>query len=429
MRYDAYYLFSDACELPNLDERARERLHRFLAALVFGIALPASFPVRERKAELVLAYALVSTVYRWLLLAGVLWMLYSVLRPYRLEVIAIFATGLSLIGVVAMPISETVGELRNPFFWQRISPRQVGARMTVLALLLAAVLFVPWPCRVSGPGVLESAHTQSLYATTPGRIVNMVAPGTDVKASQTVIELDSADARLEVARLSTEAQRLAARVRALETLRGVDPNAASEIPAAQEALADVQRQLEQRQQELDRLTLKAAHAGRVIEPARRAEAASEIHLAKWSASPLAAFNRGATVEAGTLLAYVVDPNQLEVRVLLDQANIGLIAVGQQAYVSPWQSPGKILSGEVVEVSRVQSDDIPPALAASGDILTHATTTGEREPLTPQYQVRITLHDIPAHPIFGGRCTARIVTPWQSLASRVYRYWRQTFGRS
>lgn len=329
-----------------------------------------------------------------------------------------------------MPIIETVQQLRNPFFWQRLSLRQLLVRASVFSMLFAAFMLIPLPCRVAGPGIVESSQTQLIYATVPGELVTALPSGAPVRERDVVIELDSPPARLEVARLTSEVQRLEVRLRSLETLRGIDPDAASEIPTARETLDDAREQLRQRTAELAQLTLVAKQAGRFVETAKRAEpTATSEQLPQWSASLLDAANRGAHVETGTLLAQIVDPTALEVRLLLDQASIGLIAPGQTAYVSLWQAPGKLVRGEVKEVSRVQVEEVPPVLAASGEILVQPSADGQQTPLTPQYQVRIVLEELLEHPVYGGRCTARVVVAPQSLAARALRYWRQTFGRS
>lgn len=430
MRYDGYYLLSDALDLPNLDERARALRRRFLASLLLGISLPSESPERERHQNVVLLYGILSTIYRGLLLAGVLWMLYSVLQPLRLEVIAIASGFLCFSGMVAMPLLETVQQLRNPFFWQRVSFHKVALRLTTIAVLLGGLSLIPFPNRVVGPGVLESANTQLIYATTPGTLVTALSPGTRVRPQETVVQLDNPMARFEVARLAAEAERLDVRLRTLETLRGVDPNVASEIPIAQETLADVQQQLQQRQAELQQLNLVANQAGQVIEAPRRADQIpNDARLQNWSDSLLAEFNRGAHVETGTLVAQVVDPTALEVRLFLDQSTIGLVEVGQSAYVSLWQAPGDLLAGKVIEVSRMHVDEVPMALQAAGDILMHENGDRSSSPLTPQYQVRIALEELPERPVFGGRCTSRVVVAPQSLAARVLRQLRQAFGQS
>lgn len=430
MRYDGYYLLADALEIPNLDERARARWRQFLAAILLGIALPNESPEREPRRNLLLLYGLLSTIYRMLLLASVLWMLYSLLQPMRLEVLAIASGVLCLGGILAMPLIETAQQLRNPFFWQRVSLRKVGLRLATIAVLLGGLAMIPLPYRVVGPGVLESAHTQQIYATTPGQLVAARSPGERVLPNETVVQLDNPAARFELAQLTAEAQRLAVRLQTLETLRGIDPDVASEIPTAQETLADVQQQLQRRQVELQQLNLVAKQAGQVIEaPRRERQIPADAGLPSWSDSLLSGFNQGAHVATGTLVAQVVDPTKLEVRLLLDQSNIGLVAVGQRTYVSLWQAPGDVLSGEVMEVSRVHVDEIPQALQAAGDILMHENGDLTSSPLTPQYQVRIALDQLPEHPIFGGRCTARIVVAPQSLAARVLRQLRQVFGQS
>lgn len=428
MRYDGYYLLADFLELPNLDQRAQSRVRRMLGWLLTGMQLPADSVGRERESALLLSYGIASTVYRVLVLVGMLWMLHATLAPLRLEVLTQLATAIAMGGLVAMPLIQATEAWRNPLMRRRLQAGPLLTRLGIAVGLIVLIVAVPFPCRVHSPAVLESQQAQHAYATVAGRLTRALPPGSQVAPNDVVAELDNPEIDLELAELATEEQRLKVRLRNLEAMRSDNPQAASEIPTTQQLLDDVRQRREQRLADRARLRLVASHAGTVVSPPWRSEGLPDDRLAKWQGSLLDARNRGAFVDQGTLVALVVDPARMEVVAIVDQVDIGLVAPGQTARVFVRSLPGKVYTGVVREVAPSPLTAVPEQLAAAGDVLIERTGS-EARPLTPQYQVRIALTEAPAATLVGGRASVRIAVAPQSLASRLYRYLRQNFSRS
>ena len=158
MRFDGYFLLSDAWGLPNLHQRAfalaRWRLRRDLLGL--DDVPPEDFPAPRRRALMV--FAGLTWLYRLVLFLSIAFLVYHLF----FKALGVLLLAVELGWFIARPI---VGELA--VWWRRRGELRWGRetrRSTVLAVLLVAVLFVPWQRDVSSPAVLGALQSQGLYA-------------------------------------------------------------------------------------------------------------------------------------------------------------------------------------------------------------------------------------------------------------------------
>jgi putative peptide zinc metalloprotease protein len=214
----------------------------------------------------------------------------------------------------------------------------------------------------------------------------------------------------------------------LERLRGVDHEANDRLPTARTELADSQRRLDERQNEAQRLTLKAPTDGVVI-PAPRVPDThrGEGRLHEWTGSLSDEATRGARVRSGTLTCLVGDPKQLSAVLLVDDADVKLLQPGQRARLSVEQLPGQLIDGEVVEVARHEVSDKDRDRNSKDDLT--ALRAGLVSPghEGAHYEVRVRLDDTPRPElVIGGRGEAKVATERVTLARRISRYLAQTF---
>jgi putative peptide zinc metalloprotease protein len=207
--------------------------------------------------------------------------------------------------------------------------------------------------------------------------------------------------------------------------RGVG-DAGSAIPAAEQALADVEERLRRREEEKLRLTLTAPVAGTVLPPRRRPATSVTGELPSWSGQPLDRANAGAFLETGTLFCLVGDPQSLEALLLIDQSDIALVQAKQQVRIRIEQSPDSYLTGHIEDLSQIDADAMPPELVAAGVLPLARPADGETQLAGVFYQAKVSLapHDAVLLPGATGR--ARIDVAPQSLGQRLVRYLSSTF---
>jgi putative peptide zinc metalloprotease protein len=253
-----------------------------------------------------------------------------------------------------------------------------------------------------------------------------VRAGESVEAGQTLARLENLDLRREIAELTglRDLQRL--RLANLKRRRVGDPSLGEQIPVAEEALADLEKRLQQRLLDSQRLTLSAPAAGTVLPPPQRNEQHGEGELRFWAGAPLDERNRGARLETGALVCLIGNPRQLEAVLVIDQADIEFVRAGQRARILLPQLPGRVLGGVVEEIAEIDLQAAPAALVCAGYLPALEDQRSVRRPLSTCYLARV-LPDAHDHPLLIGACgRAKIRVAPRSIGWRIRRYLSRTF---
>ncbi|MBW3595733.1 MAG: efflux RND transporter periplasmic adaptor subunit [Planctomycetes bacterium] len=428
LRYDGYYLLSDALGVANLRQRSREIVRRGLARLCLGGSdHEESRPLRGR--VLLGAYAVASIAYTWFVVIAILWLLYRVLQPHGLGAAAGMLAVIVIARVLSGPILFAARAAGDPARGRNISRTRVAATVCGAAAVMAVLLWLPLPQRVSAPAVLVPAKAQPVYVTVPGIWMPSVSPGQRVSAGQALGHLVNYEMAAEIAQLEARVRELRRRLDHLEVERhdtsaALAAEAAASLPTVREALADAENRLGQRRNDQRRLTLVAPQAGAVIPPPRQNETSASDSLPVWSGSPLDAENSHAYLETGTLVCLIGDADNLTAMVHIPQRDAGLIRARQHARLKLDATPGRVLDGAVVQIAgsnqRLHS-------GLSRELLWQPKeSSADVEHARSIYAARIAVKDLPPGTQVGSRGQVRIAVAPQSLATRLRRYLTQTF---
>ncbi len=429
LRYDGYYVLADWLEVPNLGQQSQALLNRLMARFFLGFAQPTDRSLPQRSRSLLVAYAIISALYRWLIVLGILWFCYRVAKAHGLEVIALGLASVVIAGMVAAPAWNLARFLNLP-----ATRRGIRWKRTWLltALTIAAVAFLitmPMPFHVTAPAVFQPHDARMVYVTVPGRMIKAAAPGDVVHKGQVLAQLANLDVDREIVELTGQCnqQRLQLqndRVRLID-----DPQVAAEIPWAESALADLEARLQQRRQDRESLTLRAPCDGVVLPPPLLpAVSSGRRQLHAWQGSPLDEQNSGSILEKGTLLCTVGPPTALEAFVVVDHSDVNFVDKGQEVRLQVDEAPGRVLTGTIVELSNLDLKVVPRELAKGSEIPLRVDEQGVPHPLATSYQARVVLAELPdARLLPGTRGRAKIAVEPQSLARRFCRFLQQTFS--
>jgi hypothetical protein len=277
-----------------------------------------------------------------------------------------------------------------------------------------------------------------------------------VAKGETIGLLESTDAQIELARLEGEQRSRQLRVDHLQRLRGLDRDANDQLPAAQAALADSNRRLEERRREAARLKLIAPVAGVIIAAPRMEQEVGTLHptrLPTWSGSLLDESAHGARVEPGTLVCMVGDPSRLTALLLVTDSDVKRLRPGQTARLRINQLPGQIVEGTVVDVARHDARKVETESAGRANLAPllagimppgrtaalyearvrfsleadeeRGARSAERDGKTGDLNSQLsTLNPPPL--IIGGRGEAKVTAERLTLARLIVRYLAQTF---
>jgi putative peptide zinc metalloprotease protein len=410
LRFDGYYMLMDYMEVPNLRRKASELFTKLFAWLCFGLPaeIEPSLP-RSRRVFFVI-YAIASYLYRWFIAVVILLFLYRFLRPYRLGVVSTALALASLGALIAFPLYHLGKYLRQMRKVATLSPWRVGLTLAVLALVGAAFFLVPLPYRVRAMAYVQPQEAQQVWVDVPGRLVVLaVRDGDRVRNGDLLARLSNPEKELELMKveMNLEQHRLAAQALRLSQ----DPTRRAEALRAEQQAQELAITVQRLREELKLLELRARRDG-VVLGAPRPEML------------------GAYLTEGTLFCRIGDPEQLEVRLYIDQAYIGLVEVGQTVRIKLYSQAEETFPGTITAISRVTASSIPTELSnrGGGEIPTKTDEkTGNEIPLSTLYEAVVPLANSEGKLAVQHRGVAKIHVAPTTLAWRTWRLIRRTLG--
>ncbi|MFO0895890.1 MAG: HlyD family efflux transporter periplasmic adaptor subunit [Pirellulales bacterium] len=430
LRYDGYYILSDIMEIPNLRQKASTILQRKLAWWCLGLEEPDDPFLPQRNQAFFALYTAASAAYRWVVTFSILWFLYNIFKPYRLEVIGQMIGIAAIVGLVVQPAYKVGKFFYAPGRMRKVKRGRMYASLAVLAAAVAAVLFVPLPYHVVCPMEVEARGAESIYVDQPGVLQRLHArPGQEVKAGDVLAELTSPELDLEIADLTGKLHQQQARLSVLQHQKFTTQVAHLQVGETKEMIHLYEDQLAQAKEKQAKLTIKANRDGLVIAAPAKPDQALPQKLRSWSGSALEERNLGAALDRGVLLCQVGDPKQLDAKLYIDQDYIDFIRSGQAVAVMLDELPGRKYDTKVVNKSPQPVPSVPKQVADStgGGLPTQTSEQGEERPLSPTFAVRAPLDDNDGLMRVGLRGRGKVYTEWQTLGQRGWRYLTRTFN--
>jgi len=424
-RYDGYYILADIVDIPNLRDEARTALSHMLWRVLLGVKLSGA----RRSSWKLALFGLGVALYRWVLLASILWFLYQILSANGLEVVWHYLA-LSVISATAIePLWRLSKAILSKERRDQMKRKNVIITTTAVAGIVLTAALLPLPCYVVCPFELRVANATPVYAPHSARLVKlMVQPGQQVTAGQPLANLHNIDLQLAVARLESDVRAQELLLRSLNYERYENEQAAAAAPQAEELLESTRKQLQQRRSDLERFHLTAPQAGVVLEPERRRAKENSATLDSWSGSPLDAKNRQGVFAQGDVVCQIGDPQQLEAVLVVDQVDVERLRSGQPVKAVLDAQPDRWLRGEIQEIARQKLEATPESLSvqAGGGVASRIDNQGVERPLSASYRVRVKLEDGSAAHLPGMRGSVKIRTGWRTIGGRAWESLARTF---
>lgn len=433
LRYDGYYILSDVLEIPNLRQKASTILNRKLGHWCLGLEEPDDPFLPKRKQLLFAMFTVASAIYRWVVVLSILYFLNRVFEPYGLKAIGQLIAMGACYGLVVQPLWQAYKFFSVPGRLGKVNRVRMWSTIGILAVVLAAVLFVPLPSHIFCNLEVQARDAAWVYVEVPGTLEEVyVKPGDHVEKGQKLAQLANPDIDVKIAELTGQREQDKAQLESLEAISFKEQSTADRIAPVKEALASVELQLVQRKHDKEKLELVAPIAGTVLPPPLVPEQTqAEAQLPTWSGSPLEKENLGATMMVGSKLCQIGDPHRLEARLIIDQGDVELIAPGQRVDVMLTQAAGYVYVSQIEKVS-TENLKVSPAHLSSlqgGELPTKADAGGVPRPLNPVYEAVVPLPEQDQHGLLrlGLVGRAKVITTPRTLAMRLWRYFSRTFN--
>lgn len=288
LRFDAYYVFSDLIDIPNLYQRASQQWLYFADRYLLGTER-AEAPARDRREWWWLTgYGAASFIYRIIIVLAIL--LFVSDQWFAVGVLFAFTSFIMLIG---MPAAKWFKHLRSDAV-HRNRGRALTVSVLALLLPLAALAWIPLPYSIKAPGVVEAVESSNIVAETAGNLRHLhVRSGREVQAGEMLLELANPP-------LEHEIEMVRQQVIEAELLRNrALGNNLSEVAPLGQRISMLRERLAELERRHDALQIRAPHDGVWV--------ASSLHQ-----------REGSWLPRGEGLGRVIDPSDLRFSAVVSQ---------------------------------------------------------------------------------------------------------------
>ncbi len=404
MRYDGYYMLSDLIEIPNLAQRSHKYLAYLLKRYLFSIKTIDSPVTDSGEKYWFLLYGPLAFCYRILVLVGLIW-LFSQHFFFIGILIAVWG-GFSLL------ILPAVKGLTQFLTFPGMQDRRFRLAALVGSAVLGSVMLIfvfPMPLWTTAQGIVWLPEQSIIRAGTDCEIVEVLAPMEQMVAKNTPL-LSGTDPFLETQIEIYKALQA-------ELYAGYNAQPLHKRVKRKLLLDEIQRvkgDLGQAKEKLKKLLVCSPIQGNFILMDTRQMV-------------------GRFVKKGEKLGYIISEHRPIVRVVVRQADIGLVRKRlTRVEARLVEQPGTTLTADVQRIFPAAVNQLPSAalgIDGGGDIPVDPTDPEGLRALDTIFQVDISLPEKVKNTHIGQRVYIRFEHGTMPLAGQWYRSLRQLFLRN
>ncbi len=379
LRFDGYYMLQDLIEIPNLYSRSAKYVMYLFKNRILG--LDALSPVTEQSEK------------PWLASYGILAWIYRVFITF---VIAIFLASKYFVLGVALAIWSMVLLFVVPLYrglrFLIIDNSLKGFRMkpakrltAITAAIAFVVVIIPFSLYTNAEGIVWVPDQAQIYSEIDGFVTDVtVTPGAEVTTGTGVLTLTNPDidargnllkARHKELSIRHKAEKFADPVSAIQTM---------------EEIKTVEADWQELQAERNSQTLTSNVDGTFVLPGEQKIL-------------------GSYIKKGEAVGYVVNPEELIVRVVVPQTSVGLFAKDvKNVSVRLAEQPRQVIQAEILRQTPAGSLSLPSralGAAGGGNIAVDTTDENGTTAVNKVFQLDLAL---PEHSIASGLGTRAFV---------------------
>ena len=406
LRFDGYYILSDVMEIPNLRERSNKYLGNQASKLFFGAEAVEDPYAPKRRRWFFILYAISAYLYRWLVTVGILWFLYTFLKPYKLGMISAMLACAAATTLIVVPIFRMTRTLRNRWRSMKVNKLRMTFSIASATAIVAAILLCPLPMRIDVPMILRPKDATVVFVQASGVLdETMVEDGATVTAGVPLGTLSDPelDKRLDSYRFDYDQN--------LDVAGAARSIGDANLARTSEKRAEfAYRQVDRLRKQLAKLEIVAPVAGTVISPPKESQL-------------------GTTFSPGQVFCQIGDPRSLEAFLVVEHSDTSLIETDQRVWLKFAGHVGSISEARITEIPSSEIIDLPQALSnkLGGEVATESDEQREIEaPMFTSYAFMVPVPNDDQRLAPGLRGVARIDIGYRSVYWRVKRYLQQTF---
>jgi putative peptide zinc metalloprotease protein len=300
LRFDGYFVLSDVLDVPNLGPRANAYIGYLTQRYVLKVEGAVSPVTARGEPALLFGYALAAFGYRWFVAGLIVFWCGS----YSFW-LGMLGAALVLVTMVIKPVGRAIEFLRKAPQLARNRSRSYAVGGAAAAAVLIALFVIPVPFATVAQGVVWLPEQARVRAETGGFVVEVLAAdGQTVRPGDALVLLSDPEL---IAREAASRARVAALEIEYTQAMGADTPKSQSL---KEELAAQRADLVEMQRRLRSLQVTAKVGGTLVMP-------------RPQDLP------GSYVSKGTVLAHVLVPEDISVKVVVPQADAGVIRSGTE----------------------------------------------------------------------------------------------------
>lgn len=402
IRFDAYYVLTDFLEIPNLGQRSSQYVGYLCKRYLLGVDQVESNTSEAGEARWLVFYGIISFAYRFFLSIRIILFVAG-----KFFVIGVLLAAWAGYTMLIAPIARVAKYLLRDMYMRRKRGRVLLVVVLPIILFLIGLVVVPAPYNSYCEGVTWAPEESQVYSGADGFISEVLTPnGSIVQAGSLLLRIDDPDVVKEVEVLKG---RLAEYQVRYEISLPVDR---SESALIKEEIGRIEAELARASERQQSLLVKSPNPGLFI-------LENELDL------------KDHYVRRGTLLGYVLDRENMVIRVAVPQADIDRVRADiKSVEVRLATQIGQIIPATVIREVPEASDVLPSmvlSLEGGGPYVLDPRSYEKPRTLDRFFQFDITLNDYPIDKI-DERVYVRFQHQPEPLAWRWYRDTRRLLLR-
>lgn len=365
MRFDGYFVLSDALDLPNLHERSFALARANLRRKLLGLPEPDPEVLPHRLRRFLILFAWATWIYRVIVFTGIAVAVYL----FFFKLLGMFLFAVEIWWFIARPVWR---EMRH---WQERRAdvsRTRGVLLVGMLLGLFLIAALPWRNAVLADGWVFPEQSQTLYSPLPARVLQLPTVGQAYASGESLWVLDQPDishraiqAAVMRSTLGEEQRRLVGQTDGLDRL-----------PQMLQKIELKTLQLRAELAEAQRLTLTAPFDGVLL------EADDWVQAGTW-------------VQPQQALGVLVNPARWKAEAFVNQSALSRLKLNGTAQVYPANDPGAVWPAKVIAIERTQLPELPHAMLSAvhgGPLATHPLPGTALAPRDSLYRVVLALDE-------------------------------------
>jgi putative peptide zinc metalloprotease protein len=403
LRFDGYYIFADAVEIPNLASRANQYLGYCTQRYLFGLREAQTNAGTDGERIWLAVYGLASFGYRLFVTVSI-----ALFVAGKFFVVGVLLAIWAAVTMVVVPLGKSVRFLLTSPAIEKRRARAISVSAGLLAMSLALLFGLPVPLYTQVEGVVWLPEQALVRAETSGFVRRLlVEPNTPVKAGDALLETEDA-------LLTRHLEALEYRYRELEARYQAEwRNDYGKAQLIREEMASAHAELERTRERVANLTIRSREDGVFVVPK------AEDLPGKW-------------FKQGEVIAYVVRHPVTTVKAVVTQDRIGLMRQRVEGVdVRLAEDVGRIYAGRIVREVPAASDKLPSVALGQnggGEIAVDPSDRHGDKAFETVFQFDVELSEQGGLRNLGGRVYVRFDHGDEPLARQGYRKLRQLFLR-